>query len=84
MTCAPILQAFGNTTGRPRVVGWVCFSPFYRLRLEDGTCVFMDWHSYCGPTFYRDRAQNRPIEDWYEFPLICKALDWFVERGHRA
>lgn len=62
----------------------VCVSPFFRLPLADGTRVFMDWHSYCGPTFYRDRLQNRLIDDWWESPLICEALDWFCKRGNRA
>lgn len=36
--------------------GIICVSPFYRLPLSDGTHVFMEWHSYLGPTFFRDRA----------------------------
>ena len=48
----------------------------YRLRLEDGTCVFVLWHNYCGPTVYRDLAWNRPIEDWWENKMICDAIDW--------
>nr|DAM64888.1 MAG TPA: hypothetical protein [Caudoviricetes sp.] len=56
----------------------------FRLRLEDGTCVFMSWHHYCGPDFYRDKAGRRCIDEWWENPLIVKALDWFVGRGNRA
>jgi hypothetical protein len=44
----------------------------------------MDWHSYCGPTFYRDKYMNRIIEDWWENPAICSALDWFISRGKKA
>lgn len=62
----------------------VCISPFYRLLLSDGRRVFMEWHSYLGPTFFHDRAMNRVHETWYEDPLICKALDWFTGRGCRA
>lgn len=62
----------------------VCVSPFYRLRLADGRCVFMEWHSFCGPTFYRDRNCRRMIEDWYEDTLICDAIDWFVKREYKA
>lgn len=62
----------------------ICHSPSYRLRLADGTCVFMSWHHFCGPVFYRDRAETREINDWYENPLIEAALDWFIERGQRA
>lgn len=62
----------------------VCVSPCFRLPLADGGRVYMDWHSYCGPTFYRDRALMRDIELWWDDPLICAALDWFLLRGHRA
>lgn len=48
----------------------------YRLRLEDGTCVFVLWHNYCGPTVYRDRNFMRCIEDWFENKMICNAIDW--------
>lgn len=64
--------------------GIICLVPFYRLRLEDGRYVFMEWHSYLGPCFYKDKNQCRMIDDWYEDPLTCKALDWFVGRGKKA
>ncbi|EKN5074343.1 hypothetical protein SM866_004462 [Yersinia enterocolitica] len=64
--------------------GIITITPFYRLRLDDGTCVFMAWHPYCGPTFFRDKHERRIIDDWYENSLICKALDWFIGRGERA
>lgn len=64
--------------------GIVCLSPFFRLRLADGSCVFMEWHNYCGPTFFRDRAARRMIDDWWDNPAICSALDWFLQRGKRA
>lgn len=25
----------------------------YRLRLNDGRYIYMTWHPYCGPTFFR-------------------------------
>lgn len=56
----------------------------YRLPLGNGRHVFMEWHRYFGPSFFRDRACMREIEDWYEQPLICAALDWFVGRGKVA
>jgi hypothetical protein len=59
----------------------VCVTPFYRLRLLDGRYVFMDWHSYFGPTFYRDRLSNREIKDWWKDSLLCRAVDWFMLRG---
>jgi hypothetical protein len=64
--------------------GFVCVSPSYRLRLEDGAHVFMAWHHYCGPTFYRDKLERREIDEWWVNPLICKALDWFQGRGNKA
>lgn len=56
----------------------------YRLRLPDGGYVYMDWHNYCGPTFYRDRDLKRVIWEWYEDWRICRALDWFTGRGCKA
>jgi hypothetical protein len=64
--------------------GIITLNDSYRLRLEDGTCVFMSWHHYCGPEFYRDRSERRYIDEWWENPLIVKALDWFVGRGEKA
>ena len=44
----------------------------------------MAWHNYLGPSFFRDRAERREIEDWFDNPLICDALGWFCERSYRA
>lgn len=79
MTCT-VLRAGSGRYGR----AIVCTTPFYRLWLADGRHVFMDWHDYCGPMFYRDRASRREIEEWWEDPKICDALDWFIKRGKRA
>ena len=63
----------------------VCMSfGLFRLRLLDGRYVFMDWHNYLGPLFYKDRGATREIELWYEDDMICEALDWFVRRGRKA
>ncbi len=56
----------------------------FRLPLASGGRVFMEWHRYFGPSFWRDRACTREIETWYEVPEICSALDWFVARGKVA
>lgn len=56
----------------------------YRLRLADGTCVFLDWHKYLGPEFFHDKALERAIENWWENDLICDQLDWFIKRGEKA
>jgi hypothetical protein len=58
--------------------------PVYRLPLASGGRVFMEWHNWIGPSFYRDRACMREIEDWYEQPEICAALEWFQGRGKKA
>jgi len=78
MTCHAILA-----DGVPS--GFVCTSPDYRLRLDDGGYVYMIWHSYCGPEFYGDRdCYSRHIDDWWEDARICRALDWFTGRGGKA
>lgn len=56
----------------------------YRLPLADGTRVYMDWHEYLGPIFFKDKQCFREIEYWYNNPLICDALDWFQKRGNKA
>lgn len=77
MTCIPF------NTGQSR--GFICgLSPAHRLRLTDGTRVFMEWHHYLGPTFFRDRDCMREIDDWWDNELIVEAMDWFVSRGHRC
>jgi hypothetical protein len=55
-----------------------------RLPLAGGGRVFMEWHCYFGPSFFRDRACLREIDDWYTNPEICAALDWFQQRGKIA
>jgi hypothetical protein len=63
----------------------VCHSAsFHRLRTSDGGYVFLDHHTYLGPTLFRDRAASKVIEDWYEFKPICDAVQWFYGRGARA
>lgn len=62
----------------------ICTSPSFRLRLTDGTCVFMEFHHYCGPMFFKDREQRREIDEWWDNDLICEALDWFLARGRKA
>jgi hypothetical protein len=63
-----------------------CWSlkPVWRLPLASGDRVFMEFHSFTGPYFFRDHACTREIEDWYEHPEIVAVLDWFIGRGKRA
>lgn len=56
----------------------------WRLPLASGGRVFMEFHSFTGPYFFRDRACQREIENWYDVPEIVAALDWFIKRGKVA
>ena len=63
----------------------ICFSAgWYRLRLRGGGYVFMEWHRYLGPIFFKDRAGEREVTFWWENEEICEALDWFQNRGYLA
>lgn len=64
--------------------GFICTSPFYRLRLDDGRYVFMSWHNYCGPVFFKDRSEQREIDEWWEDLAICRVYRWFIGRGKKA
>lgn len=64
--------------------GIICVNRGYRLRLLDGRYLYMEWHHFCGPTFYEDRAWAREIPLWWNDPIICRAVEWFCDRGHRA
>ena len=56
----------------------------WRLPLAGGGRVFMEFHSYMGPTFFRDRACMREIDGWWDNAEICAALECFVARGKVA
>ena len=65
--------------------GIVCVGkPSIRLRLLDGSYVFMEWHHYSGPIFFKDKANFREIENWYDYHLLVKAQDWFIKRGKKT
>lgn len=65
--------------------GFVCVgSKSKRLRLLDGSYVFMEWHSYAGPIFFKDKENTREIENWWDNELLAKAQEWFVNRGKKA
>jgi len=44
----------------------------------------MEWHNYLGPHFFMDKNCTREITKWYKDQLICRALDWFLNRGKIA
>ncbi len=56
----------------------------YRLRLEDGRHIFMEWRGVCGPIVFKDKRGRREIEEWYKDEKICDALYWFQDRGEKA
>ena len=65
--------------------GIVCFgNKAIRMRLLDGSYVYMEWHTYAGPIFYKDKANTREIEEWWENELLVQVQDWFVKRGKKA
>lgn len=55
-----------------------------RLRLLDGSYVYMEWHSYAGPIFYKDKDGKRVIDKWWENDLLVHIQDWFINRGKVA
>lgn len=65
--------------------GFICGIPStHRLRLSDGSYVFMEWHSYGGPMFFRDRRCTREILEWWEDERLVEAQQWFSNRGRKA
>ena len=64
--------------------GFICRCNYHKLRLQDGNRVFMHWHCYLGPVFYKDKDMVRQIDDWDERPLIVNAFNWFLNRGERS
>ncbi len=72
MPCLPLT----DTSGKRRV-GFVCVSESV-TKLCRG--VWMEWHSYFGPSFWSDEDCSKPIHDWYQKPRIVVAFDaWKVE-----
>lgn len=55
-----------------------------RLTLRDGRRVWLEFHSYLGPAFFRDRAGRREIEEWYTDQTLCDAFDWWMRRGKKG
>lgn len=66
MPCYPLTDSKGRRTGT------ICIrdAPHHL-----GRGIWMDWHSYLGPTFYSDRDLENPIEDWYQNPRIVAAFE---------
>lgn len=60
------------------------FHRLTRLRTKAGDYVFLDWHDYLGPTFYRDRTGNREILISCVDMTFYDAFDWWYTRGKRG
>lgn len=52
--------------------GIVCFAP-EATKLMRG--VWMEFHSYLGPTFWRDKDCTKPIHDWCQRPRLVAEFD---------
>lgn len=66
MPCTPLLDQTGK-----RRVGFICWSPCHHL----GRGVWMEWHSYLGPSFYHDKDCQKPMHDWYERPRVVALFE---------
>lgn len=66
MPCSPITDSSGK-----RRIGFICCSHVHYL----GRGIWMEWHSYLGPTFFSDKNCQKWIEDWYERPRIVDAFE---------
>lgn len=60
------------------------FHRLTRLRLPGGGYVFLEWHDYLGPTFFRDRAGNREIVLCATDMTYYDAFNWWHSRGKRG
>lgn len=60
--------------------GIICHRPIHKLRLDDGRNVWLEFHPYCGPAFFKDRRLQREIENWWDDPAIDRAFGWYYEK----
>lgn len=61
--------------------------PLVRLRTSDGGYLYLEWHEYLGPTFYRDRQRTRELSVTGlvdEDDPAWAAFDWWHSRGKRG
>lgn len=61
--------------------GIVCgnFDPANKFVLEDGRIVYMEWHNFMGPMFFKDADCTEDIIEWYDDPMICAKLDEYMK-----
>jgi hypothetical protein len=67
--------------------GTVCISPWGRLKLGN-RYVWVDFHEYCGPSFYTDAAMSKVYEPADEndpiWPLFGKWLEKYRAAKDKA
>lgn len=66
-----------NWSGRP--AGVICFAN-PAIKIMRG--VWMEWHDYFGPTFYRDKDCQIFHEDWWERPALVRAFNAWLKTNH--
>lgn len=71
MTCIP----FGSAI--------VCVSPSARLKVGN-RYVWMDFHEYCGPSFWRDSAMSKVYDPADENDPVWDAFDVWLKKYRAA
>jgi len=75
MPCIPLVN------GENVIVGMICMAPT-AIKLMRG--VWMEFHDYLGPTFWRDKHLTKPIYNWVDNPRIVEAFDaWMRSRDEK-
>jgi hypothetical protein len=74
MTCIPLRRRKAD-----KLSGFICISPIYRLKVC-GKYIFMEWHSYLGPTFYTDRAFEKEYIPQGEDDVIWTVFNQWAEK----
>ena len=59
----------------------VCTSPYGRLKVGN-RYVWVDYHSYCGPSFTWDAAGNEPYEPEDEHDPVWTEFDKWLKKYH--
>ena len=74
MTCIP----FGSKDPEsPR--GFICVNDFHRLHVGNRYC-WMEWHHFCGPSFYEDHGCTKPYYPDEDDPIWDAFQAWHDKR----
>ena len=61
----------------------VCTNPFGRIKLGN-RYIWIDYHAYCGPAFYRDSKMEKPYEPADENDPVWAAFEaWLTKQGSK-